>query len=64
MLTKVLTILTVGCFCLAGLFHALEPTPPFNPKPDIIARPEPVDLGEVEQGEEIPFAFRLANTTA
>ncbi len=64
MLTKVLSILTVGCFGLAGLFHVLEPTAPVSPKLDIIARPEPVALGEVDQGEEIPFTLRVKNTTA
>lgn len=64
MLTRVLTYLTAGTFLVAGLLYGLSFKLKSRSQAEILATPEAVDLGPVEQGQKIPFTFRVKNTVA
>ena len=63
MRTKDLAFLTVGFLIAAGVMFVLSLRSPSPARAEVVAMPEAVDLGIVEQGRKCPFVLRVRNTT-
>ena len=63
MRTKELAFLTVGFLIASGALFVLSLQSPTLVHAEVVATPETVDLGIVEQGQKCPFVFQVRNTT-